>query len=289
MLLLEISVKDPKQYLSHPAVSSSGEDEGPSDGSPFGIPLALVYIRLPSARSAHRIARHASITAVQPSAVVTTASSACDLVAQRAPLVPAPALYAPTCHSMSGEGSASPDRLLTGAREYGSTPWYRTSHPASANCCPSEALQLNHPTTPEDAVEFEPPKTVDTKLQVEDSQLTAAGGVFTEPGSTAGRRSLMARVSQKHLRQQEQTQGYTSAPPTGPVGHLRLWLQILHLKGHGTPSRSRSREPSRPGRRPLLGELVNSKRRARLSTTPTSSRPSRSWSRSRPKALPRRR
>lgn len=156
----------------------------------FPAYLTLGYFSSPSARRARRIVRHALITAVQGSAVVTTAPSACDAVAQRAPSPPAPARFALTRHSMSGEGSVGPDRLFTGAREYGSTPRYRTSHPASANCFSSKALRCNRPTTLGGAVEFESPNTADTKLQAEDSQLTTARGVFTEPGSIAGRRVL---------------------------------------------------------------------------------------------------
>ena len=116
--------------------------------------LLLLYLLLPVAHWGRR----------RPERMVTRRSqfvSSADFLAPCHAF--APGTFACDCQAMSHEGSSSPSRSLTSAREYGSTPRGRRNGPASVDCSPMRAACF--PATPEGQEDFQPPDTEDALLE----------------------------------------------------------------------------------------------------------------------------
>lgn len=127
-----------------------------------------------------RLASTVVTTPVQAYAVVPT-TPVCGLVLaslpggadntiffhpHQTPLHSAPALFPVAGQAMSHDGSPSPDRSPTKEKAYDTTLHSHQSGPASEHCSPLGSPSLTSPWF----IVFEPPSTMDTKLDAEASQ-----------------------------------------------------------------------------------------------------------------------
>lgn len=160
---------------------------------------------------------------------------------------PAPALFALSRHSMSGE-DASQSRSITDTRACSFSPRDRTSRPALQAGSPTGALRFPPKKTPKDIVDFEIPNTSDAKLEAEGSPLRQQERSPPSPARQQRQKDRsphslpeqelleQATLWQQHLRQQR-TQGqpgHQPFPQTTPDKALNadptpqgLWITFL--------------------------------------------------------------